>query len=232
LTERTNSGTPVEDAALVVARGRMVTLLRRYIHDDRVIDAMASVPREAFVPAHLRARAYDDSALPIGEGQTISQPLMVALSIQAAQVKPEDRVLEVGTGSGYQAAVLSRLAREVVSVERIESLRKHAEAALSGAGFTNVEVHQASDVLGWPARGPYDAIVVAAGAPHVPRALLDQLAPGGRLVIPIGERQGQELVRATNTEHGVELARLGACAFVPLIGEEAWETGREASNRH
>ena len=201
----------------------MLALLRRHVRDERVLEAMAAVPRERFVLTEMRARAYDDSALPIGEGQTISQPLIVAMTLEAAAIKPEDRVLEVGTGSGYQAAVLSLLAREVVTVELIASLRERAEAVLCELGYTNVVVHQAGEALGWPESAPYDVVVVAAGAPHVPRSLLDQLAPGGRLVIPVGERRGQELVRATNTPHGVEIARLGACAFVPLIGKEAWE---------
>ena len=204
----------------------MLDLLRRHVRDRRVLDAMATVPRERFVPPDLRSRAYDDSALPIGEGQTISQPLMVGLTLDAAGINPEDRALEVGTGSGYQAAVLSLLVREVVTVERLAPLRQQAEAILREMGYQNVTVEQAGDVLGCPARAPYDAIIVAAGAPHVPRPLLDQLAPGGRLVVPVGERRRQELVRATKTAHGVEVARLGACAFVPLIGKEAWEDER------
>jgi len=202
----------------------MLALLRRHVTEERVIDAMGTVPRERFVSTELRDRAYDDSALPIGAGQTISQPLIVALMLEAAQIEPTDRVLEVGTGSGYQAAVLSRLAREVVTVERIAALRERAEVVLLELGYTNVIVEQASDVLGWPERAPYDVIVVAAGAPHIPRQLLDQLGPAGRLVLPVGERRGQELMRATRTAHGIEIARLGACAFVPLIGREAWES--------
>ncbi|MBI5288991.1 MAG: protein-L-isoaspartate(D-aspartate) O-methyltransferase [Chloroflexi bacterium] len=202
----------------------MLALLRRHVTDERVIEAMAAVPRERFVLPEWHDRAYDDSALPIGGGQTISQPLIVALMLDAARITPTDRVLEVGTGSGYQAAVLSVLAREVVTVERIATLRARAEVVLRELGYTNVIVMQASDVLGWPEAAPYDVIIVAAGAPHIPRPLLDQLAPGGRLVVPVGDRRGQELMRATRTAHGIEIARLGACAFVPLIGKEAWET--------
>jgi protein-L-isoaspartate(D-aspartate) O-methyltransferase len=223
LTERPNHENPVEDAALSVARGRMVALLRRYVHDERVLSAMSEVRREEFVPPELRRRAYDDSALPIGEGQTISQPLIVAMMLEAAETHPDDHALEVGTGSGYQAAVLARLARTVVTVERIESLRVQAERTILRLGIPNVTVHQAGETLGWPAGAPYDVIIAAAGAPHVPRSLIEQLAPGGRLVLPVGDRRGQELVRARITSHGVELSRLGACAFVPLVGQQAWE---------
>lgn len=201
----------------------MIAHVRRHVRDDRVVDVMAAVAREQFLPSPLRARAYDDSALPIGEGQTMSQPLMVALMLQAAEVTPSDRVLEVGTGSGYQAALLSRLAHSVVSVERIAALRDRAARSLAEGGFGNVRVELSGEELGWPAGGAYDVIVVAAGAPHVPRALVAQLAAGGRLVIPVGNERGQELMRARKTAHGLELARLGACAFVPLIGREAWE---------
>jgi len=209
--------------AIAVARARMIHLLRANIGDPRVVDAMAAVPRERFVPPHLRLRAYDDSALPIAADQTISQPMMVALMLEAAQLCPEDRALEVGTGSGYGAAVLSRLVREVATVERVRVLAVAARVLLRDLGYENVSVFDAGEMLGWPERSPYDAIIVTAGAPHVPRSLLDQLADGGRLVLPVGTLRSQELVRATKTPHGVDLARLGQCAFVPLIGEEAWE---------
>jgi protein-L-isoaspartate(D-aspartate) O-methyltransferase len=222
LTEPSTNGDHADDP-FRQQRERMLALLRRHVRDQRVMAAMASVPRERFVPAEMRHRAYDDSALPIGEGQTISQPLIVALMLDAAAIAPGDRVLEVGTGSGYQAALLSRLARAVVTVERIATLRERAETLLRAMGYANVTVEQAGDVLGWPARAPYDVIIVAAGAPHVPRPLIEQLAPGGRLVVPVGGRRGQELVRARKTPHGIEIARLGGCAFVPLIGREAWE---------
>ena len=202
----------------------MLALLRERIRDERVIAAMAAVPRERFVPEHLRSRAYEDNALPIGEGQTISQPLMVALMVEALELKPDDHVLEIGTGSGYEAAVLSHLAREVTTVERIPELLEGARAALRSLGCVNVHAFVAGDALGRPEDAPYDAIVVSAGAPHVPRELLDQLAVGGRLVIPVGDRLGQELVRAEKTARGVEVTGLGACGFVPLIGEDAWPT--------
>jgi protein-L-isoaspartate(D-aspartate) O-methyltransferase len=206
------------------ARRRMLRLLRTTIHDERVIEAMAVVPRERFVPPDLRDSAYDDRPLPIGAGQTISQPLIVAMMVEALDLRADDSVLDVGTGSGYQAAVLSTLARHVVTVERIASLLRDAAAVLDATGCTNVESHLAADALGWPDGAPYDAIVVGAGAPHVPRGLVDQLAAGGRLVLPVGSMRSQELVRVTKTAHGVEFERLGPCAFVPLIAREAWPT--------
>ncbi|TAK67143.1 MAG: protein-L-isoaspartate(D-aspartate) O-methyltransferase [Dehalococcoidia bacterium] len=204
------------------ARRRMVRLLRTTVRDERVIEAMAAVPRELFVPVDLRESAYDDRPLPIGGGQTISQPLIVAIMVEAMRLHAGDTVLDVGTGSGYQAAVLCRLAHRVVTVERVESLLRHATTTLAATGCVNIETHLAVDELGWPAGAPYDAIVVGAGAPHVPRGLVEQLAPGGRLVLPIGSMRAQELVRVTKTAHGVELQRLGPCAFVPLIAREAW----------
>jgi protein-L-isoaspartate(D-aspartate) O-methyltransferase len=210
------------DPALAPARERMLALLREYVHDARVVEAMASVPREHFVPAELHRRAYDDNALPIGEGQTISQPLIVGMMTGALMLRPEDKVLEVGTGSGYQAAVLSQLASEVITVERIEVLLNRAQSALEALGCENVHAFLAGETLGRSEDGPYDAILVAAGAPHVPRSLIDQLRDGGRLVIPVGPRMSQELLRVTRTSHGIDLVRLGPCAFVPLVGKDAW----------
>lgn len=203
-------------------RARLLDSLRRELRDERVVGAIAAVPREAFVPGELRGQAYDDRALPIGEGQTISQPLMVGLMIQALDPQPNDRALEVGTGSGYAAAVLSKLVRQVVTVERNRLLLEGARARLDELGIKNVGVYVAGEELGRREDAPYDAILVSAGAPHVPRPLLEQLGVGGRLVIPVGSPRSQELVTARNTAHGIELRRHGPCAFVPLIGEEAW----------
>jgi protein-L-isoaspartate(D-aspartate) O-methyltransferase len=196
--------------AFAAARERMLDLLRRHIRDQRVIDAMAAVPRERFVPPEMRVRAYDDRALPIGEGQTISQPLIVALMTEALALRPEDRVLDIGTGSGYQAAVLSLLAREVVTVERIEALLRLAEAVIAELGYKNVRAYLAGDALGRPDDGPYDAILVAAGAPHVPRSLIERSA--GRLVLPVGTLQGQNLC-ASQTPRTVCNSSLGPCAL-------------------
>lgn len=210
------------DSMLAAAKEEMLRHVGRHVRDQRVVDAMASVPRERFVPGDLRARAYDDVALPIGEGQTISQPLIVAMMLDALRLRAGDRVLDIGTGSGYQAAVLGVLVQEVITVERVPALVIGARAALDSLPCDNVHVFAAIDVLGWPDRAPYDAIVVAAGAPHVPRELIDQLADGGRLAMPIGTLASQELVLVTKTSHGVELARFGPCTFVPLIGTGAW----------
>jgi protein-L-isoaspartate(D-aspartate) O-methyltransferase len=208
---------------LVDVRKRLLASLKRRISDERVVDAIASVPREQFVPADLRASAYEDRALPIGAGQTISQPTMVALMLEAAQIQPTDRVLEVGTGSGYQAAVLAHLAERVISVERVESLAAGAVAALNAMSVSNVEVHVVGSELGWPADAPYDVLVVAAAAAHVPRALIEQLAPGGRLLLPVGDKRSQVLTRLTNSTSGDGLMTegLGRCAFVPLVGSDA-----------
>ncbi len=209
-------------SSLHIGRERMLALLRREIADARVIAAMAAVPREHYVPDEDAGSAYDDRALPIGAGQTISQPLMVAIMLDALRLQPPDRALEVGAGSGYAAAVLSLLASRVVTVDRVPQLVEKARELLASDGRTNVVVHGAGPELGWPPGAPYDAILVSAGAPHLPRQLLDQLAEGGRLVVPIGDRLAQELVCVTRTSHGDELMRLGACAFVPLIGIDAW----------
>jgi protein-L-isoaspartate(D-aspartate) O-methyltransferase len=211
----------------------MLRLLRQHIRDARVLDAMASVPRERFVAPHLVPHAYDDRALPIGDGQTISQPLVVGLMLEALGLSGNERVLEVGTGSGYVAALLSRLAREVVTVERKASLIERARERLERFGATNVRVRGAGSELGSADDAPFDAILVSAAAPHVPRVLIEQLADRGRLVIPVGGLRSQELMRATNTAHGVDLERLGPCAFVPLIGAQAWppeEPGNVATN--
>jgi protein-L-isoaspartate(D-aspartate) O-methyltransferase len=199
----------------------MLQLISREVGDERVIAAMAQVPREEFVLPELVRYAYDDRALPIGNDQTISQPLIVAIMTDALRLTGVETVLEVGTGSGYQAAILSLLAERVISVERVAELRERAGATLARLGFV-VEIHDPGESLGWPANGPYQGIIVTAAAPVVPNALLDQLAVGGRLLIPVGERRGQHLLRLVKHEGGVTREDLGPCGFVPLIGEEAF----------
>ena len=222
------------DAAIdnEAAREALVRSLRASnISDERVLAVFAGVPRERFVPPQLWPYAYEDRPLPIGHGQTISQPLMVAIMTQALALRGGENVLEIGTGSGYQAALLSKLARDVVSVERVPELAQSAQQRLSEAGCHNVRVLVAGDALGWPAEAPYDAIIVTAGAPEVPQSLIDQLAPGGRLVVPVGTRRLQQLVRAIKADHGVTIERMGECRFVPLIGpREGWPEWEVSEN--
>ena len=196
----------------------------RGVRDRRVLAAMRTVPREAFVPADLAEFAYDDSPLPIAEEQTISQPYVVAFMAEALEIRPDDKVLEIGAGSGYAAAVLSRLGREVFAVERHESLVREAEERLVRLGYSNVRFLHGDGTLGWSEHAPYDAIVVAAGGPEVPPALLAQLAEGGRLVIPIGpDQRNQDLIRVRRPAEG-DMSReaLGPVRFVPLIGAQGW----------
>ena len=174
-------------------RNDLFQSLRSVVMNDQVVHAMSIVPRELFVATETRRSAYDNRALPIGKGQTISQPLIVASMTAALKIRSTDRVLEVGTGTGYQAAILSTLAQQVVTVERIESLRHTAATRLINLGYHNIDVDLAVDRLGWPDRAPYDAILVAAAAPHLPSILLDQMSIGGRLVLPIGDRDQQNL---------------------------------------
>ena len=197
-------------------------LRRRGITDERVLAAMARVPRELFVPPSLRPYAYDDGALPIGEGQTISQPFVVATICSLLSLRGDERALDVGTGSGYQAAVLAELADEVVTVERIPSLADAARSRLAEAGYERVEVEVGDGSLGVPTRAPFDAIAVAAAAPRIPRALYDQLVEGGRLVVPRGSRRGQELVLAVRTAKGPAERTSIPVRFVPLVGAEGF----------
>lgn len=198
-------------------------LYARGITDPRVLAAMAAVPRELFLPPDVDEAAYRDRPLPIGHGQTMSQPYIVALMTQALRITPTDRVLEIGTGSGYGAAVLASLAAEVYTVERLPELAATAHERLAAAGVANVTVRCSDGTLGWPAHAPYDAIAVTAAAPAVPRALLDQLAIGGRLVVPIGSPGLQRLVRVTRTTgDDCAIVDLGAVQFVPLLGAEGW----------
>jgi protein-L-isoaspartate(D-aspartate) O-methyltransferase len=205
-------------------RADMVTqqLLKRGIRDARVLQAMHDTPRHLFVPAHHRDMAYEDMPLPIGHQQTISQPLMVAMMTEALQLQGHERVLEIGTGSGYQAAILSRLATVVFSIERLPELAAQARATLAIAGIANVHVLVGDGSLGLPEHAPYDAIVVTAASPKVPPALVDQLTLSGRLIIPVGDRHEQTLMRLTMTDDGPHIERLGGCRFVPLIGQQGW----------
>jgi protein-L-isoaspartate(D-aspartate) O-methyltransferase len=206
-------------------RQRLIAELRRLgVHDERVLAALRAVPRELFVPPRHRDQAYRNIPLPIGEGQTISQPLVVGLMTQALALRGPERLLEVGTGSGYQAAVLSRLAAHIVTVERLPELAARASALLQRLGCQNVEVHVSNGSLGWPTGAPYDAIVVTAGAPQVPAALVRQLGADGRLVIPVGDRTSQDLLRVTRRGSGTATENLGPVRFVPLVGEQGWDT--------
>jgi protein-L-isoaspartate(D-aspartate) O-methyltransferase len=200
-------------------------LRARGIEDERVLAAMAEVPREEFVPEELRGRAYADSALPIGEEQTISQPWIVAAICQALQLRGPELVLEVGTGSGYSAAVLALLASHVVSIERHEALSRGAAPALASQGIRNVELVVGDGSLGVPERGPFDAIAVHATAPAPPPALLAQLAEDGRLVVPIAAGDADVLRLLRRRGEGFESESIGPCRFVPLIGEEGFEEG-------
>jgi len=198
-------------------------LRQRGIGDERVLAAMGEVPREAFLPEALRERAYEDSALPIGEEQTISQPWIVAAICQALELDGSELVLEVGTGSGYSAAVLARLAAHVVSIERHQSLSREAADALATLGVRNVEIVVGDGSLGVRERAPFDAIAVHAAAPAPPPALVDQLADGGRLVVPISGEEADVLTLLRRTGDRVETKNLGPCRFVPLIGEEGFD---------
>ena len=214
------------------ARWRMVDrdVAGRGISDPRVIRAMATVPRERFIDPEQASCAYGDEPLPIGEGQTISQPYIVARMTEALDLGSTDRVLEIGTGSGYAAAVLAEIAAEVYTVERVAALADRARWRLAALGYRQVHVRLGDGTLGWPEHGPYDAIAVTAGGPDVPQALLEQLAIGGRLVMPVGPmRFGQRLVRIVRGHGGLRREELDPVAFVPLVGAQGWperETAR------
>ena len=202
-------------------------LRRRGITEKPILDAFLEVPREAFVGAGYADQAYGDHPLPIEAGQTISQPYIVALMIQAAAIAPGDTVLEVGAGSGYAAAVISRIATRVIGIERQHDLVEVARERLARLGYDNVEIVDGDGTKGWPGDAPFDAILAAASGSHVPKPLLDQLADGGRLVMPLGSPGWvQELVKVTKRADGtVETENLGGVRFVPLIGEEGWKDG-------
>ncbi len=199
-------------------------LASRGITNERVLKAFLEVPREEFVPPQMRIYAYEDGPLSIGYGQTISQPYMCALMTELLDPQPEDRVLEIGTGSGYQAAILSRLVKEVYTVERIPELAERAKKVLEKLGYDNVFVKVSDGTLGWPEFAPYDKIIVTAGAPKVPKGLLEQLKEGGRMVIPVGPRHAQVLkVISKLDDSSVVEEEDTPCIFVPLIGEDGWQ---------
>ncbi len=208
-----------------IARRRMVEeqVVARGVGDRRVIDAMLRVPRHLFVPEALAAQAYSDFPLPIGERQTISQPYMVGVMSEALQLTGGEKVLEIGTGSGYQAAVLALLARQVFSLERIPALARQARRILDACGFARVNVRVTDGTFGWEDEAPFDGIIVTAGAPSIPQSYRTQLAVGGRLVIPVGDRVSQVLMRVTRvSERDFREERLFGCRFVPLIGNHGW----------
>jgi protein-L-isoaspartate(D-aspartate) O-methyltransferase len=204
-------------------RRQLIVSLRKVgIRDERVLEAIATVPREIFIDQAQRNLAYADRALPINMGQTISQPLMVATMTQALQLGGRERVLEIGTGSGYQTAILSRLARFVISVERHEQLAWQAVWHLTQLELSNVSIYVGDGSLGWPAAAPYDRILVTAAAPEIPNRLVEQLVMWGMLVIPVGSYERQELLIVYRAPWGREVRSLGSCVFVPLVGEGGW----------
>ncbi len=205
-------------------RRRMVDeqLINRGVYDERVLAAMRKVPRHEFLPEALHAVAYSDSALPIGEGQTMSQPYMVALMTELLELKGGDRVLEIGTGSGYQAAVLAELCAKVYTVERIKILAERARATLDRLGYRSVAIKVYDGTYGWKEMSPFDAILVTAGAPEIPQPLIEQLKEGGRMLVPVGERYSQQLLKIVKTPAGIAAERSIPCVFVPLIGAKGW----------
>jgi protein-L-isoaspartate(D-aspartate) O-methyltransferase len=198
-------------------------LKRRGIRDGRVLEAMSKVPRHTFVPEAHRGAAYEDRPLPIGEGQTISQPYMVAVMTQSLDLKGEERVLEIGTGSGYQTAILAELAKEVCTMERIPALLERARSILQSLGYENILFKIGDGTKGWPEKAPFEGIIVTAGAPEIPQTLLAQLADGGRLVIPVGPRYTQTLYKVTRRGKNYTEEDITGCVFVPLLGEYGWK---------
>ena len=204
-------------------RARLVKQLSAEIKDKRVLAAMARVPRECFVPPGSRHSAYEDRPLPIGFEQTISQPLIIAMMTEALELSGSEKILELGTGSGYQTAILAELAQLVITVERVPALAASARKALDRLGYTNIRTHLAEETLGWTKGAPYDAIIVTAAAPEVPNELVAHLGINGRMVIPVGTRYIQELYKGTRRRQKNVVQDLGGCRFVPLIGMSAWE---------
>ena len=205
------------------ARHSLFKKLASEISDERVLDAMRRVPRERFVTPATADLAYQDIALPIASGQTISQPTIVAIMVSELELRRSDKVLEVGTGSGYQAAILAELAREVITLERIPELAETATSALTALKYRNIRVEIAGPRLGRQEDAPYNAIIVAAASPRIPQALLNQLEFGGRMIVPVGDRHEQTLIKVVNGADGFATRTLTACRFVPLIAEDAWQ---------
>lgn len=213
-----------------IPRGRMLARLREHykIADENVLRVMNEVPRHLFVPEALKSQAYKDNALPISNNQTISQPFIVARMTELLELAPDAKVLEIGAGSGYQTAILARLARMIYAIERVPNLARQAQERLSKLNIQNVTIRCADGTNGWETNAPFDGILVAAGSPSMPKPLLNQLKIGGKLVIPIGQDQkSQNLIRVTRTSNGFDTEDFGACAFVPLIGEHGWQTGEK-----
>jgi protein-L-isoaspartate(D-aspartate) O-methyltransferase len=204
------------------ARARLIKSLASEIKDQRVLSAMARIPRERFVLPENTRHAYEDRPLPIGLDQTISQPYIVAVMTEALELTGSEKVLEIGTGSGYQTAILAELSQRVVSTERLPQLLEKARKTLDSLGYKNTELHVAEKPLGWKANAPYDAIIATAAAPHIPEELVTQLKIGGRMIIPVGSRYIQELCRLIRHRNRNEVQNLGACRFVSLIGQGAW----------
>jgi protein-L-isoaspartate(D-aspartate) O-methyltransferase len=198
-------------------------LLPRGISDEKVLEAMRKVPRHLFVGEALQDQAYGDFPLPIGEQQTISQPFIVAEMTQALQVDKDDRVLEIGTGSGYQAAILAEIAYRVYTIERIYTLYSRSRKLFDQLKYHNIVTRYGDGTKGWPDEGPYDAIMVTAGAPVIPHVLIQQLCEGGRMVLPVGDRYSQELIKIFRDKHGFRESNMGGCRFVKLIGEHGWK---------
>lgn len=209
-----------------IARRRMVEqqIIARGIHEPRLIDALKNLPRHLFIEAGLGNHAYSDSSLPIGEKQTISQPFMVAAMTAALELEGQERILEIGTGSGYQTALLAMLAKRVYSIERIPLLAARARKVLDHLSLSNINIRIGDGTLGWPEQAPYDGILAAAGAPEIPSRYLEQLAIGGKLVIPVGSLDQQVLVRVIRiTDQQYQRQELMGCRFVPLIGDQGWQ---------
>lgn len=205
------------------ARDRLIKDISSEIKDKRVLAVMSGIPRELFVPEEYRYQAYEDKPLPIGHQQTISQPYIIALMTEALEIKGDEKVLEIGTGSGYQTAILAELAREVVTTERIPALAESARAILDSLGYENISIYPAGESLGKIQDAPYDAIIVTAGAPRIPDDLVSQLVDGGHMVIPVGTRYIQELCKITKHPGKNIIRKLGGCRFVSLIGKDAWD---------